>query len=254
MNLIKFCDILGSYSEWRCLKMFKATYETRYGDYRDYETIKPGSVMDIIQDVSTKNSSMCGYGIFEMRDMQRAWLLKGVNLHFEKKVKTFCPIDVYTAVKPPKGATSERGCILMQNGEVVAKSIADWFLFNTEKLRPVRIPQEMLNSYETHDFEDEFFTYKKPEMADDVHVKYEIRIGNKDIDTNKHLNNQRGADLLMDALPYDFEFNDIKLLYKKPCFLGDELEVCVKEIDKGYYVHLQTKEKEICVVGNFLNI
>jgi len=235
--------------------MFKFTYETRYGDYKDFDTIKPGSVLDIIQDISTKNSAECGYGIYELRDMGKAWLLKGTNLQFIKKVKTLTPIEVHTAVKPPKGAISERGCILMQNGEVVAKSIADWFLFDSQKMRPIRIPQEMIDSYQTSDFGgDEFFTYIKPVVCDDAKVMYKIRISNKDIDTNKHLNNQKGAELLMDALPNDFEFNNIKLLYKKPAFLDEIMEVCIKKIDTGYYVHMQTKEKEICVVGNFENI
>lgn len=231
--------------------MFNQSYETRYGDFKDFETIKPGSILDIIQDVSTKNSTANGYGLFEMRDMKKAWLLKGINVKFEKKVKTFVPIDVYTAVKPPKRATSERGCILMQQGEVVAKSIADWFLIDTEKLKPVRIPREMLDAYEIHNFDDEFFTYKNPDLHTDATMLYKVRVGNKDIDTNKHLNNQRGADLLMDALPFDFEFNSIKIIYKKSTYLGDELNVCLRKIENGYYVHLENKENEICVAGNF---
>lgn len=234
--------------------MFKFLYETRYGDFKDFYTIKPGAVLDIIQDISSKNSAKCGYGIFELKDMNRAWLLKGTNLYFAKKVKTLCPIEAYTAVKPLRGATSHRGCILKQNGEVVAKSISDWFLFDTEKLRPVKIPEEVFDAYDTSDFDgDEFFKYKKPELCEDAEVMYKIRIANKDIDTNRHLNNQKGAELLMDALPYDFEFNFISLLYKKPAFLGDELEVCMQKTDNSYYVHLQTLEKEVCVVGRFEN-
>ena len=235
--------------------MFHYKYETRYGDYKDFDTIKTGSVLDIIQDISTKNSAECGYGIYELKNMGKAWLLKGTNLHFEKKVSTLAPIDAYTAVKPPKGATSQRGCILKQNGEIVVKSVSDWFLFDAERLRPVRIPAEMVNPYQTSDFDgDEFFTYKKTDIMNDAEAIYEIRVGNKDIDTNRHLNNQKGADLLMDALPFEFEYSDVSLLYKRPAYLGDTLEVCVKKIDTGYYVHLQTKEKEICVVGRFENI
>ncbi len=234
--------------------MFSFLYETRYGDYKDFDTIKPGSVLDIIQDISIKNSAKCGYGIFELKNINRAWLLKGTNLYFKRKVRTLCPIEVFTAVKPQKGATSQRGCILKQNGEIAAKSISDWFLFDTEKLRPVKIPKEMSDSYDESDFGgDSFFKYRKPEPIEDAKVMYTIRIANKDIDTNKHLNNQKGAELLMDALPNDFEFNYISLLYKRPAFLNDELEVCLEKTDKGYYVHLQTKEKEICVIGRFEN-
>ena len=231
--------------------MFKARYETRYGDYKDFDTIKFGSLLDIIQDVSTKNSTDCGYGIFKMRDMNRAWLLKGMNIKIEGDVKTLTPIDVCTAVKPLKGAISERCCILMQEGEVKLKSIADWFLFDTIKKKPVRIPEDMASSYQVYDFDDDFFTYRKPQIIEDAPCLYSVRVSNRDIDTNCHLNNEKGAELLMDALPFDFRFNLVKTLFKRPCFLGDELEVCMKKIESGYYVHLQTKEKEVCVIGTF---
>jgi len=183
--------------------------------------------------------------------MNKAWLLKGMNIKIEGDVKTLTPIDVHTAVKPLKGATSERGCILMQDGKVKLKSIADWFLFDTVKKRPVRIPEDMAASYQVHDFDDDFFTYRKPQIIEDAPCIYTVRVSNRDIDTNCHLNNEKGAELLMDALPFEFRFNFVKTLFKRPCFLGDELEVCLKETEKGYYVHLQTKEKEICVIGTF---
>ncbi len=234
--------------------MFEHLYETRYGDYKDYDRIKYGSVIDIIQDVSTKSSASCGYSIFDMRDMHLAWLLKGFNIHFADKVRTEVPILACTAVKPPRGATSNRGCMLYQNGKLVAKSIADWFLFDTEKLKPVKIPDELRNAYDAYDFDDDFFTYRKPEIIENAEAVYSIQVANKDIDTNMHLNNQRGADLLMDALPYDFEFNNISILYKKPTFLGNELRVCMKEMQNGYYVHMKNADNELCVIGNFQQI
>lgn len=231
--------------------MFSYTYETRYGDYKDFDTVKPGSVLDIIQDISIKDSARLGYGLDNLRKMNMAWLMQGINLRFENPVKTLTDIEVYTAVKSMRGATSERGCILKQNGKTVAKSIANWFVFDTEKMRVSKIPAEIIPVYEIYNFEDEFFTFKKPELCEIENAKYTVKVANKDIDTNMHLNNQKGADILMDALPFDFYFNDIKLLYKKPAYLGDELEVCIKQIPNGFYVHTQTKEKEICVAGTF---
>lgn len=231
--------------------MYIHTYETRYGDYKDFDTIKTGSVLDIIQDVSTKDSARLGYGIDKLREMKVAWLIQGINLKFEKKVRTETPIEVFTAVKSVRGVTSERGCILRQNGEVVAKSVANWFLFNTEKGKPARITSEMQDAYEIYDFEDEFFSYIKPQITTDIEPLYKVRVSNKEIDTNKHLNNQKGADLLMDALPFDFEYDDVKILYKNPAFLGDELQVCKKEIPNGFYVQLLSRGGDICIAATF---
>lgn len=231
--------------------MFTYTYETRYGDYKNFDIIKTGTVLDFVQDISIKDSNRCGFGIHALKEMKLAWLMQGINLRFEKPVKTLLPIEVSTAVKSLKGATSVRGCILKQEGEVVAKTVANWFLFNIEKNRIAKVLPEMQSAYELYDFSDDFFSYVKPQILNNIEPLYSVRVSNKDIDTNMHLNNQKGADLLMDALPFDFCFSDMNVLYKKPAYLGDELEVCMKELEKGYYVQLQTKEKEPCIIGTF---
>lgn len=232
--------------------MFSFKYETRYGDYKDYDNIKPSSIMDMVQDISIRASAECGYGINTMRDLKLAWLLQGVKLRFEKRIRPDIPIEIFTAVKPSNGVTSERGCLIKQNGEFVGKTVSNWFIFNAEKQRPTRIPKDMLDAYEIYDFNDDFFNYEKLQTLDIDEICYSVKISNKEIDTNMHLNNQKGAELLMDALPFDFFFNEMNVFYKKPAFLGDELDICVKELENGFYVHLQTKEKEICVAGNFI--
>ena len=233
--------------------MFKYTYDIRYCDYKDFDTVKPGTVLDAIQEVAIRNSEERGYGIGALRNMGRAWLLQGINVQFEKNVSTHMPLETYTAVKSLKGVLSERGCILKQGGETVAKSIANWCLLDTDRMRLSRIPSEMTQAYESYNFDDEFFTYRRPEIYENAPAKYTVRVSNKEIDTNRHLNNQKGAELLMDALPFDFEIKNIKIYYPSPAYLGEELQVCIKELENGYYVHLKKADNTVCVVGTFEN-
>lgn len=230
--------------------MFKYNYELRYGDYKDFDTVKPSAILDIVQDIAIRHSESCGFGLNKMREIGNAWLIQGIKLHFERPVKPNEKITAYTAIKNMHAATSERGCIIEQNGETVAKTVANWFLIDCNKLRPCRVPKEISEAYTTHDFGDDFFEFIKPELQDAECINI-IRVSNKEIDTNKHLNNQKSAELLMDALPFDFFFTDAVIFYKRAAYLGEELELCVKPIENGYYVHLQTKEKEICVAGTF---
>ena len=233
--------------------MFALKYEPRYGDYKNYDLIKPSSILDMVQDISTRASAACGYDINALRALGLAWLLQGINVRFEKPIRPDMPVEISTAINPCNGVTSERCCIIMQNGETVAKTVANWFIFSSERQRPVRIPKEMLAVYEVHNFEDDFFRYKKTDVISAVEPEYEIRVSNKEIDTNMHMNNQKSAELLMDALPFDFYVSEMNIIYKKPAYLGDILEVCKTPIENGWYVHLQTKDKEVCVAGEFKN-
>lgn len=232
--------------------MYKYTYQPRYSDYKDFDTIKKSSLLEIIQEAAIRNSDKNGFGINALRNMHRAWLLQGVDVRFEKNAQPDSPIEAKTAVKSLKGVLSERGTVLMQNGEVIAKSIANWCLLDTDRMRLARIPKEMTNAYEHCDFDgDSFFTYVRPEIIDDAPHMFTIRVSNKELDTNKHLNNQKGAELLMDALPYDFEIRSMKIHYPNPAYLGQELSVCVKETENRYYVHLKNSDGIICVAGTF---
>ncbi len=230
--------------------MYTHIYETRYGDYKTHNIIKPSAILDIVQDIAIKHSDYCGYGLNTLKEMNLAWLIQGIKLHFNKPVKTGVPITAKTAIANMRGATSVRGCIIEQNGEEIAKTVTNWFLFDISSGRPARIPAEFSDKYGIHSFEDDFFSYSKPDM-EKADLLYSIRVSNKEIDTNNHLNNQKSAELLMDALPFDFQFSDMNILYKKSAYLGDELYLCLKKTDNGFFVELQTKDSETCVAGRF---
>ncbi len=232
--------------------MYKYLYDIRYSDFKDFDTVKVSTILNAIQEVAIRNSEFAGFGIETLRNMNRAWLLQGMNVRFKKSVKTSSPIEAYTAVKSLRGVVSERGCVIKQNNETVAESIANWCLLDTERMRLAKVPKEMTDDYEHYDFEgDEFFTYQRPEIIEDVPCSYKVRVSNKELDTNKHLNNQKGAELLMDALPFDFEIKEISLIYPNSAYLGEELDVCITEIDNGYYIHLKNQDGKVCVAGTF---
>ncbi len=231
--------------------MFTQSYETRYGDYKNFDTIKTGAILDMIQDVAIKDSERVGFGIHKLKELNLAWLLQGINIEIVKPAKTGVPVDVSTGVKTLKGATSERCCIVRQNGEVIANTVANWFLFNTEKNKISPVLPDMQNSYSYYDFDEECFTYKKLKIVDVEKASYKVKISNHDIDTNMHLNNQKGAEILMDALPFDYNFTKAQIIYKKPAYLGEIMDVCVMETNTGIYVHLVNESSQICVAGLF---
>lgn len=231
--------------------MYSMDYEIHYNDYKDYERVKPIAAMELIQEIAVRDSDAMGFGVDVLRKKGLAWLLKGFNVHFEHQLSTHAPLSGFTGVQKNKASTSERGSIIRQNGEIAVKSIAEWFMFDANAGRPCRILPEMLEAYELYDFQDDFFKFKKPRSVSDASLKYEITVSNKDIDTNRHINNLKSAEILMDTLPFDFFFHDMSIIYKKQAYLGDVLGVCSAEFDGGYYASLVDKDGKVCVEANF---
>ncbi len=230
--------------------MYSHTYEPRYGDYKGNGDLKISSILDMVQDVAIRHSEKCGYGFDVLKELNFAWLVHGIKAHFEKGINPALPVTVTTGVKNMRGLTSERCARIMQGEKVVGKAITNWFLFDTKELKPSRIPEEIISAYPIWELDDEFFTYRRPKTLECERMR-KVQISNKEIDTNYHLNNCKGAELLMDALPFEFSFTDMSVLYKKAAYLDEELYLCQKEIEKGYYVHLETEDGEICVAATF---
>ncbi len=233
--------------------MFSHTYELRYSDFKNFDIVKPATIIDIAQDIAIKHSDSCNYGLKVLHDMNMAWLLQGIKLHFNRQLDIRKPITTYTGVKNMRGTTSERGTLFEQDGEIAATTVANWFMFDSERLRPIRIPADIAEAYGIHDFNDDFFTFRKPDLRDAAPL-FDVHISNKEIDTNNHLNNQKSAEILMDALPIDFIFTDMTVFYKRSALLGEILTLCRCNIENGYYVHLTNSSGDICVAGTFENI
>lgn len=233
--------------------MFEFLYETRYGDFKDFDNIKTATLLDIVQDISIKASEDAGYGIYNLHDKGLAWLMSGIKFKILKRVDTKNPILAKTGVHKMGGVTSNRGCILMQNGEVVAKSIANWFLMDIVDGKLAKIPREMLDAYPVHNFNDEFFLYKKPKFPEFSGEGESVKVCNRDIDTNCHLNNVKALEIMSDGISADFEFNTIEVLYKRESYLGDALTREVIKGDNGYFVALLGEDKDINVAAYIYN-
>lgn len=233
--------------------MFEFKYETRYGDYKDFDVIKTGAVLDIIQDVSIRDSESRGYGIHVLHEMGEAWLVQGINFRLVKPISTHYPVVAQTGVAKIGGVTSNRGCILRQNGEICAKSIANWFLMNTNEGKLARISKEMTERYELYDFGDEFFKYHKPTPPEFTGDGDTVEVAVRDIDTNRHLNNEKAVEIILDALPFDFSYNAIDIMYKRESHLGDNLTRRVVHESDGYWVELAGCDGESNVVAHIWN-
>jgi len=229
--------------------MFEHLYELRYSDLETEDRIRPAALLDIVQDIAILHTTAKGYDICRLKEMERAWLMQSIKLHLEAKADPHLPLLARTAIIKNGGATSLRGCILQQNGITVAKTLANWFFFDLSTQQPCRIPKEMLAAFPCCDLDDDFFRPAKTTLLE-AQKLCTVKLGRKEMDTNRHLNNQKSAELLMDALPEQMQLRDMSIVYKQPAYIGDELDICRRQTDTGWYVHLQ-KDGQICVAGIF---
>lgn len=233
--------------------MYIKKYEFRYGDVKDFYSVKQSAILDVLQDVSTKHSADKGYDMIKLSEIGIAWLLKGWRLKFLSPVSPYSDIEVHTTVRKPKAVTSDRIYNIFQNGELKIKATAVWFTFDINEQKACKIPAGLGELY-MEEFVDDFENFVNPRECECNEVVEKILISQRDIDTNNHLNNQKSAEILMNALPVNFKFNTMTVQYKRAAYLGDTLTLEALKTENGYYAHLKNQHGEICVVGIFENL
>jgi medium-chain acyl-[acyl-carrier-protein] hydrolase len=136
-----------------------------------------------------------------------------------------------------------------------------WILTDTERRRPVRLTEDIVEAYETDgscqamDEEIEKLDYDEEKVENALTTHYTVR--RSDIDVNRHVHNINYIDIAYEAMPEDVFFDFIRgvyknfhILYKKEIMYGDEV-VCKYYEDDGRHVIVMFVEDKMHAIMQF---
>ena len=125
-------------------------------------------------------------------------------------------------------------------------------MYDLKKMRPCRVKENILQSYQMIENEYPDFVMKKLLPEQDLEEKMRFQVLRKELDTNHHLNNVKSFQLLTEILPEDFDYNEILITYRRSAAYGEELSAMMKPIDHGYHCELRNQDQQSCVIVRFL--
>lgn len=228
--------------------MYIKDYEFRYGDLDINGNIKAGTVLDILQDIAVQHSNSVGYDSLRLAQIKIAWLLEGWRVRFDAPLNNQSSVTVKTGIMTLKACESNRGYEVWQDGERKIVATADWFTVNTEKMRITRIPAECIDAYEKVDEADNGLPFERFKPEADVETIGTRTVENRDLDTNRHMNNVKSAEIALSYLPVDFHVSELIIRYRKELKKDENFSVCQKNIDGGYHFELKNSEGDACVM------
>ncbi len=137
-----------------------------------------------------------------------------------------------------------------EEGNIYVKAKSRWLLLDKKTKAPVRVPEELINIYgidKTLDHIKKDFKYKKDL---EYSVEYDFTVGRSDIDTNKHVNNAKYLNWIIETTPINREIKRIKLIYKKELMYRDKIiskssNIIVEDNNKVVYNVIEDKHGNI---------
>ena len=227
--------------------MFIKDYVLRYSDLDRNGEVKICSVIDLLQDISIAHCDAMGFPTEKMAEMNVAWLLDGWRIKVFEKLDPKKKVAVKTGIMKIKATQTERKYELWQGDVLKIKAGAIWFTVDTSVMRIIRVPEVFLNAYNVVD-EDEGCKFLKFKSDDDAVFVRKTKVERRDLDTNNHMNNVKSAEVLVNAMPEEFDIAELLIRYRKELALGEEIIIRTKEDGASFYGELLNSDNQVCVM------
>ena len=228
--------------------MYEFKDRVRYSETDEHGECTITALVNYLQDCATFHSHDSGLGIECLKEMKRAWLLSGWDIYIARFPFLGERITVGTSPHPVKGILVDRDLWVRSDdkGDYILKAHSLWFAFDTERMRPVRITEDLIKPFgELRDFLMLPQSDRKIILPQDMQETAPVTVTAHMIDSNHHINNAHyiaAADETLAMLQDGrrrFHSGRIRAEYKKPAMLNDILIPYYGRTENGMIVSLR---------------
>lgn len=225
--------------------MFEKIYEARFSDLGYDGCFKMGSTLNLLQDVSFAHADSAGIDETALNSRGIALLLSGWRVKFFEKL-TDKAVTVKTGIMRVGRCEAFRKYEIWQDGICKVAATGIWFSVDTKIRKVCRVPQEYVDAFERIDEVDNGIPFERFLPRDDCGHLQTFTVERRDTDPNRHFNNVKSVEKIMELVPDDFDTAEICIKYRKEVRQGDKVSVFGKETDKGYYFEIRNRDDAVC--------
>lgn len=222
--------------------IFKTTFQTGFCDINKDKKITNRAILKYLEECSGRHSDTVKNGVADIIDDGITWVLLSWNLKVLNRPSYNSELTVHTYISGTTKLYVYRDFEVYAGDTLVAVAESVWILVATKTMRPVRLSDDLIASYNPEygrsafDFPDTGL--KESETYDKV-IDYYIR--KTDIDINDHVHNLNYLDMAYEIMP-DIEPDNVIIVYKKEIKYKTDVLVSLKTTDNTYQIKVSSKE------------
>ena len=244
--------------------MYEIQERVRYSEVRENGKMGLLGIVNLLQDCSTFHSHDVGMSIEKVLELKRAWLLSAWDIQVFSFPALYEEITVGTSPHLFRGIFAYRNFwIRNKEGEYLVKADSEWFCIDTEKGRPQKITEELVEPFgKPQDVLQLPPLQRKITFPEEWQAGQDFPVPREYLDTNHHMNNARYIALSEELLFQSsgrpaFSFSEenkkermepfgIRAEYLKAYTLGDHIfpRLAIEEDRK--VVAFYNQNKELC--------
>lgn len=210
------------------------------------------AILDCFQDAAIFESENGRINVEYLYSRHIAWILSSWQIVIDRRPRLNERIRISTA---PYDFTNYVGfrnfCVFGEDGKLIVRGASIWTLIDTEKLCPIRLTQELQESYTFEPKLEMDYAPRKIVLLGDANVQDQFRVRKFQIDSNRHMNNVEYVRYAMETLPEGTAFKELRVEYKKPARYDDEVLIAVIQAEGKHQVVMRDQEGALYAVVEF---
>lgn len=201
------------------------------------------SVISVMQESAWIHSAHLEQGYLETTERGVAWVLVRQRVEMDEWPEWGQTLTVRTWLRPPGAAVVTRDFELLVGESTVGRACAHWITIDHVTRRPIPLVFKEHAGQFREDFRLDIDPLRLPVHGEgqEVLAEFEVRAG--DLDMNRHANNTRFAQWVLDALPWAVHerqrLRGYQVNFLAEAKLGDRVAIRCKPSAPGAEMDLQ---------------
>ncbi len=207
-------------------------YKIQYNEIGTTFHLKPQRAAELCQDTAVMHSDLAGYSLDFFRKNCCGWVLTSWHLVFSSLPRENEDISITTWARPYKRLQADRSFKAVdKDGVEYFRAMSRWFLFDTTKRKPKRLPEGFFEKYIISPLplaiEGEDFSQTNPALFTPKKTRI-FEVTRRDLDSNFHTNNiayfDWAFDDIDDELFVKYNIRDLYATYVKETTKCDKIK------------------------------
>ncbi len=183
--------------------MFEKQFELRYFEMDKHGCASPTTIITLLQEAAADHCLSINHGLYNLYDKNIGWVLLSGFMQMERyplykeKITIRTWISEFSAIKG-----NRENIIYDEAGKLIGKAKGLWLFFDIKRRRPTRIFDDIINGWNSFSERSAICDLeKKIDPISEAEYKKSFLVHRYDMDSNKHVNNLRYLQWLIETVP-----------------------------------------------------
>jgi acyl-ACP thioesterase len=216
------------------LSIFQTKNHVHYYEINNHRQATPVTVLNYFEEAAVRQSEECGCGVGKLIGRGLIWVLTNWSMQMVRYPGWMEEVLAETRVcRFERFYAFRQFYIRDKNNNLLGSADTQWIFYDLNRNRPVRVPPEIIEAFGVDPGLTAVCNFPVIGTAASYEHRMEFGVRISDIDMNRHVNNTRYVEWMLEAVPIhvhrEYFPAAIEIAYKKETMYGAQV---VSEINQ----------------------